>query len=175
MRSLFALIFSLSCVATASAQYNNLDAGTVKKLGLYKIVEWTTNIDSLHNTTDSSCTKLIYSRTGRLAEKDYDFSPDNTQFIAVKYTYNDKGFLIDSAKTIPYSLMTRPVSERISSTVFLYDDHGKVKKMINKWPGGAQEEWNYGYDDQDLLYYIDIKTNIKQGREIRFEYTFLPR
>jgi hypothetical protein len=72
-------------------------------------------------------------------------------------------------------LMTRPVSERISSTVFLYDDHGKVKKMISKWPGGAQEEWNYGYDDQDLLYYIDIKTNTKQGREIRFEYTFLPR
>jgi len=168
--------FLVICFAmNATAQYNKLDAETVKKLGLYKIVEWTTTIDSIRNTTDSSCTKLIYNRAGRLAEKDYSFSPDNTQFISIKYTYNDKGFLIDSAKTIPYTSMTRPVTERISSAEFVYDDHGKVKTVTNKWLNGKQEIWNYGYDDQDLLYYVDIKTNIKQGTEIRFEYTFLPR
>jgi hypothetical protein len=175
MKVLFVSILVFVFALNAAAQYNNLDPATVKQLGLYKIVEWTTTIDSLHNTTDSSCTKLIYGRAGRLVEKDYAFSQDNTQFISVKYTYNDKGFIIDSAKDIPYSLMTRPIIERIASTQFIYDDHGKVKTMINIWPNGKQEVWNYGYDDQDLLYYIDIKTNVKQGCEIRFEYTFLPR
>jgi hypothetical protein len=169
------LAIILLITINVKAQYNNLDAETVKKLGLYKITEWTINTDSIRLTTDSSSVRLIYNRSGRLAEKDYAFNQDNSLFIAVKYSYNDKGFLLDSTRTIPYTTMTRPANERIASAEFVYDDHGKVKTMTKRWPNGAQEIWNYGYDDQDLLYYIDIKTNIKQGKEIRFEYTFYAR
>jgi hypothetical protein len=175
MKPLFISILILVFALNANAQYNNLDAVTVKKLGLYKIVEWTTSIDSIHNTTDSSCTRLIYNRAGRLAEKDYYFSRDLSEFISVKYSYNDKGFMTDSVEDIPYSVMTQSISEPVSSTESVYDYYGEIKTKTNKWLNGKVEVWNYGYDDQNLLYYIDIKTNVKQGREIRFEYTFLPR
>ena len=173
MKTLFISILAIGFAFNTAAQYNKLDAETVKKLRLYKVVEWTITTDSLNHSVDSSSIIFLYNRAGKLIEKDHDFNKDRSLFIATKYTYNAKGFLTDSSEDNPYTLIMGSRNLRPSSTASYYDDHGKIKTVINKWPDGSIQESNYGYDDQDLLYYIDIKTNVKRGTEIRFEYTFL--
>src|ERR1700747_1741833 len=127
MKTLFISFLVIVFALNANAQYNNLDAATVKKLGLYKIVEWTTTIDSIHNTIDSSCMRFMYNRAGKLAEKDYCFSKDRSEFVSVKYSYNDKGFMIDSVEDNPYTVMTQSIYEPPSSSEFMYDYYGKIK------------------------------------------------
>jgi hypothetical protein len=176
MKTILIAILIMASAVNTIAQYNSLDAATVKKMKLAKITEWTISTDSLSNTTDSSCVRIIYNRSGKLIEKDYDFNKSQSIFISVQYSYNDKGFMIDSTENVPYLTISQPEVDTFASTEIIYGKYPVEKTIINKKDDGEQDVWTYIYnkylDLGELLATIFIQTNIKQGKFVRFEYTF---
>lgn len=147
---LLIIAFLKLSLSSLYGQQYNLKPADIEGIRLKKIVEWVVSIDSTNTRKDSSHTLYTFDSLGRLTEKKYNFSYNDTWFVSVKYVYNINGFLIDSIYKDPYSIEFSNLLDPPDSTEFIVYEYNRIKKKINTWRAGIQsnmrvEELNYTY------------------------------
>lgn len=177
MRSLLTFIAIVCSILIVRGQLYIPEKRDIQQFQLKKIIEWTINIDSVNNRADSSFKKYLFDSLGRLTEMNYEFSKEGTNFISVKYLYNEQGCLVDTIYNQPYSLSFSSFKQPVDSIETIIYDYSRIAKIIKRWRGGKSEELNYNYgklflvNDKNYLFFtpyqgwkfmrdfVTIKTN----------------